>query len=111
MPAVSIREEIRPVKSSRVRLDHPHILIGNDISKRTDEVVVDLDGGDLSAGFRQCQSERSQTSANLNNRVTGTRPRQLGDATHGVGIDHKILTEPAERLKTVTIQNLTELLR
>ena len=56
------------------------------------ERAVDLDGDDPVGHLEQREGERTETGADLDDDVVGVDPGLADDATHGVGVDHEVLT-------------------
>jgi hypothetical protein len=56
------------------------------------EQVVDLDGDDPGGHLEQREGERTETGADLDDDVVEIDPGLTNDATHGVGVDHEVLT-------------------
>ncbi|KFJ05722.1 hypothetical protein BITS_1816 [Bifidobacterium tsurumiense] len=54
---------------------------------------IDFDSGDPRSGFKQGQRQRSESGSHLDNVFSGLHPGFTNDATHGSGVDNKILAE------------------
>jgi len=108
-PRVGPAQEVGPVDLGRIGLDHLYPAPGHYFAKHRNDVVVDLHCRDMSSGVGQCERERTEPRADLNDRVAGANLAQAGDAANGVGVNDKILTERSAGLEAVRFEQLADL--